>query len=212
MNPSSINYEHLCAALALEAFDGRGAQGPMEPLHRGAPRPGVRSEAPRDAAALAFVFERGGRLHLPLTLRHADLREHRGQVALPGGRPDTGESLRQTAWREAQEEIGLVETGAQDLGVLTPVYIPVSHTRLHVHVAHGPDPGALRANPGEVEQVEVVAVADLLDPARRARRDLAIGERVVDVPYFDVGGLFVWGATAMALSELAERLRVVVGA
>ncbi len=204
------NLEHLRAALALDDFDGRAAQRILEPVSRG-PRPaGSGGREPRDAAALAFVFERDDVLHLPLTLRTAELREHRGQVSLPGGRPHGDETLWETAVREAEEEIGLPTGVGEPLGQLTPVYIPVTHTRLHVHVAHGSDPGPLRANPGEVERVEVVPLHAFLDPARRKRRNLWIHDRDIDVPYVDVADLFLWGATAMALSELAERLRRVL--
>lgn len=212
MNPdrSTLTLAILRAGLALEDFDGRAAQRQLEPSTRGTPPAASAHEAPREASALAFVFERGAALHMPLTLRHPELREHRGQVALPGGRPDAGETLWETAWREAHEEIGLSGEDAQPLGVLEPVYIAVTHTRLHVHVACGRDPGPLRANPGEVERVEVIRLDDLLVPERRKWRRRVIAGREIDVPYFDVGGLFVWGATAMALSELAERLRAVM--
>ena len=197
----------LRAALSLANFDGHAAQRLMEPAQRGVPSDRTGDEPPRDAAALAYVFERGGILQMPLTLRHADLREHRGQVSLPGGRPDAGESLWQTALREANEEVGLDVSEVERLGQLSPVYIPITHTTLHVHVCWGVAPEDLRANPGEVERVEVVRLAALLDPTRRGRRVLRIRDRDVDVPYFDLAGLFVWGATAMALSDLAERLR-----
>ncbi|MDA1196026.1 MAG: CoA pyrophosphatase, partial [Planctomycetota bacterium] len=171
--------------------------------------PRAEREPPREAAALAYVFADGGGLRLPLTVRRAELREHKGQVSLPGGRPDGEESLGATAWREANEEIGLCVAGAETLGALTPVHIPVTHTRLHVHVALGPAPTALIAQPSEVAQIVVVGLDDLLDPARLAWRRLETHGREVEVPWFDVGGVFLWGATAMALSELVERLRAV---
>jgi 8-oxo-dGTP pyrophosphatase MutT (NUDIX family) len=198
------------AALRLADFDVRAAQARMQPAWRGPPPPDHETRPPRDAAALAYLHEVGGRLHLPLTLRRDDLREHRGQVSLPGGRPEPGENLDATAWREAREEIGLDPPAREDLGRLAPVYIPVTHTRLHVFVAAGPAPERLVASPAEVERITRVALRDLLDPGHRARRVLQIRGRDVDVPWFDVAGLFLWGATAMALSELAERLRAVL--
>jgi len=198
----------LRAALALPDFDGRAAQKLMEPASRGRPPQGVDPAHPlRDAAALAYVFEQAGRLLMPLTVRGAALREHRGQVSLPGGRPEPDEPLLGTALREAREEIALDVADAEVLGRLRPVEIPVTHTRLHVHVALGPAPARLVPQPGEVAQIEIVQVDHLLDPARRKHRTLEIQDRDVEVPYFDVAGLFLWGATAMALSELAERLR-----
>lgn len=200
----------LRRALALPGFDGRGAQRRMEPASRGRPPRGVEpSDAPRDAAALAYVFEEAGHLRMPLTVRDEGLREHRGQVSLPGGRPEPDEPLLGTALREAEEEIALDVAGAEVLGTLHPVHIPVTHTRLHVHVALGPAPVRLVPQAGEVARIEIVRLAELLDPARRKHRRLAIAGRDVEVPYFDVADLFLWGATAMALSELVERLRLV---
>jgi 8-oxo-dGTP pyrophosphatase MutT (NUDIX family) len=193
--------------LAVPTFDGRAAQRPLEPHTRG-PRPaGSNDRPPREAAALAYLFERGGGLLLPLTVRRDDLPEHRGQVSLPGGRPEPGEGLWDTALREAREEVGLDASGAERMAVLAPVYIPVTHTRLHVHVALGPDPGPLVPAPREVDRIVLLPVDDLLDPGRIRRRDLVIAGRTVSVPYFDVAGLFLWGATAMALSDLAARLK-----
>lgn len=216
MNPDSttddggISEEALRSALALSAFDGRAAQRRMEPVTRG-PRPArAATETPRQAAALAYLFPRDGHLHLPITLRRKSLREHSGQVSLPGGRPEAGEDLWQTALREAWEEIALARDGIEPVGVLEPVYIPVTHTRMLVHVALGSPPRRLVPNPDEVVRIEVVPVAHLLDPDRRRRTQRTIAGREIDIPYFDLGGLEVWGATAMALSELAERLRSVL--
>ena len=82
---------------------------------------------------------------------------------------------------------------------------------LRIHVALGPDPGALTPCPREVERIEHVCLDDLADPARRAVRPLAIEGVEIDVPYFDVNGLFLWGATAMGLSDLVARLDRVRG-
>lgn len=193
-------------ALRLPSFDGRAAQRLMEPARHEAP-PHFAAAAPRPAAALACVFPQGEGLYRPLTVRRPDLPEHKGQVSLPGGRPEAGEDLWETARREAYEEVGIEANGLEHLGVLAPVPIPVTHTLLHVYVALRGEAGALVACPREVERIVLVSLDDLLDPARRRVRRLTIAGREVDVPYFDVAGLFLWGATAMALSELVERIR-----
>ena len=211
---SPLTADRLRRALEIAPFDGRAAQRLVEPVRRGEPPVRARTTAPRRAGALAYVFEQEGSLRLPLTVRRPDLPEHKGQVSLPGGRPQPDEALWDTALREAHEEIGLdlagIEgDGVEHLGELAPVFIPVTHTWLHVHVALGPDPGVLEPCPREVERIVLVRLDDLVDPSRLRERRITIGTVPIDVPFFDVDGLFLWGATAMAVSELVERLRAV---
>ena len=174
--------------------------------------PGSEREDARWAAALCYVFPApDGRLVFPLTERHDGLREHSGQVSLPGGRPDAGETLEATAWREAAEEIGLGRAPeAEVLGVLETVYIPVTHTRLCVHVACGPAPAVLQAAPDEVARIGLAGLDELLDPARRRERVLVLRGTPRAVPHLRLGPFHVWGATAMALADLAARLRHVL--
>ncbi len=209
--PRPLTPDALRAALALPAFDGAAGQRPLTPVFRGVPPPDAPAQPARDGAALLYAFPTSAGVRFPLTLRRDDLPEHRGQVSLPGGRPAPGEPLWEAALREAREEVGLDVPGAERLGVLAPVYIPVSHTRLFVHVALGPDPGSLCAAPGEVARLVLARLDDLVEPAARRTSLRTIRGASVPVPCFLLEGLEVWGATAMALSELAERLRAVCG-
>src|SRR6266702_3188843 len=59
-------------------------------------------------AAVAFVlFERDGAWKVPFVRRRADLPDHPGQVALPGGGVRAGETAWDAAEREVAEEIGV---------------------------------------------------------------------------------------------------------
>jgi 8-oxo-dGTP pyrophosphatase MutT (NUDIX family) len=139
-------------------------------------------------------------------VRREDLPEHPGQVSLPGGRPHAGEDLWTTALREAREENGHSSQGVERLGALAPVFIPVSHSVLCVHVALGRDPGALRPCPREVQSIALAGLDDLADPRCRRVVERQVGGRPVPVPTIQVAGVLLWGATAMALGELAARL------
>ncbi len=205
--PSPIDLQMLRAALALAAFDAPSAQRLMSPEPRRSTPDAMAPRPPRTAAALLYAFRRQGRLHFPLTLRRDDLPEHRGQVSLPGGRPEVGETSWETAVREAFEEIGLAPELPVSVGALHPVYIPVTHTTLTVHVATGPEPETLEAEPREVAALGHATLDELLDPALRTRERWIYSGRELDVPSFALAGWTVWGATAIALSELAERLR-----
>lgn len=204
-----IDLPLLQRALALDGFDAPAAQRRMFPEPGGRRPDPAESRALRPASALLYVYPREGRLTFPLTLRREHLTEHKGQVSLPGGRPEPGESSWETAVREASEEIGLPQDLPQALGALHPVYIPVTHTRLVVHVAAGPEPETLEAEPGEVAALGHATLDELLDPRVRRRERWTREGRELTVPSFVLAGWTVWGATAIALSELAERLAAV---
>jgi 8-oxo-dGTP pyrophosphatase MutT (NUDIX family) len=195
--------ETLIARLtsALGATSPAGAiQQRLSPrLRDGSTIPRAPGEA--QAAALLLVFARGHVPHVVLTLRASHLAYHADQVSLPGGRMEPDETPEAAALREAHEEIGVSPSTVHIVGRLTPVFIPVSGFTLHVVVGITNEPPAFRLDPGEVAQVLEVPLDDLMNP-ERLKRGLWIREgRELDVPYFEVGELKVWGATAMALGE-----------
>jgi hypothetical protein len=102
----------LRARLALP-LPGLDAQLRMAPR----PRPGWDPHAVppgmRDAAGLLLLYPHDGDWQLLLTLRASALRHHTGQVSLPGGRVDPGETLEQAALREAFEEVGIGPGGIE---------------------------------------------------------------------------------------------------
>ena len=83
------------------------------------------------AAALLLVYPHDGQFQVPLTVRGSEMRNHTGQVSLPGGRVDEGETIETAALREAAEELGVDPAGVQLIGRLTPIHIPVSGFILH---------------------------------------------------------------------------------
>lgn len=155
----------------------------------------------RIAAALLLLYPRDRDLAMPLTVRGSGLARHAGQVSLPGGAMDPGETLAETALREASEEIGVDPSQVRILGELTPVHVIVSGFTLHPIVAVSDRRPDFVAAPGEVEEILEVSLDDLRD-ASRIGRGTRIREGVaVEYPYFDLMGHQVWGATAMVLGE-----------
>ena len=158
-------------------------------------------EDARIAAALLLIYDGPGGPAIPLTVRASGLARHAGQISLPGGAADPGETLAQTALREAHEEIGVDPASVAILGELTPVHVLVSGFTLHPVVGVAHHRPAFVAAAGEVEEILEVSLDHLRD-ASRIRQGTRIREGVaVEYPYYDLRGHQVWGATAMVLGE-----------
>lgn len=160
----------------------------------------------RHAAGLLLVFPIDGHAHVLLTVRRDSLGRHGGQVSLPGGVVEPGETFERAALREAHEEVALSLDGVRVLGGLTPVDIPVSGFRLHPIVATIGARPALSAADGEVARIVDVAVDDLLDPSRLVARERIREGQPIVAPAFRVAGEEIWGATAMVLAEFLALL------
>jgi 8-oxo-dGTP pyrophosphatase MutT (NUDIX family) len=164
-------------------------------------KPGEFPSDARLAAGLLLLYpgERGA--SIPLTVRASGLRRHAGQISLPGGATDPGETLAQAALREAHEEIGVDPASVRVLGELTPVYVLVSGFTLHPVVGITHQRPTFAAAAYEVDAIIEVSVEDLKD-ASSIRQGTRTREGVaIEYPYFDLKGHQVWGATAMILGE-----------
>jgi 8-oxo-dGTP pyrophosphatase MutT (NUDIX family) len=160
----------------------------------------------RHAAGLLLVFPIDASAHIVLTVRADSLGRHGGQVSLPGGVVEPGETFEEAAIREAHEEVGLSPDDVRVLGALTPLDIPVSGFRLHPIVAAAAVRPALTPADGEVASILEVPIGELVDPARQVTTTRVGEGRDLTVPAFRVGGVEIWGATAMVVAEFMSLL------
>jgi 8-oxo-dGTP pyrophosphatase MutT (NUDIX family) len=194
----------------LARLPGVEAQARMAPVPRpGWRRPDVPGEA-RPAAALLLLFPVDGAASLLLTKRSPDLPQHPGQVSLPGGAMDPGESIEAAALREAYEEVGLAPDLVRIVGRLTPVHIPVSGFVMYPVIGTAAARPATRPALEEVERIIEAPVEHVLDSARHLRTTRVRDGVEFDMPFFDLDGEQVWGATAMVLAEFAALVGVEV--
>ncbi|GAA4417620.1 hypothetical protein GCM10023169_06280 [Georgenia halophila] len=145
----------------------------------------------------------GARPDLFLVQRSRALRNHPGEVALPGGRLEPGEDAVAGALREAHEEIGLHPDHVEVLGELTPLLMP--HSRFVVTPVlgwtHRADE-ATEVEPGEVLHTLRVSVSTLVDRDTRCTVTFA-GRRS---PGFHLDDGIVWGMTANLLDHVLDEL------
>ncbi len=168
---------------------------------------GVIPPGSRRAAALVLLYPIGHHVHLVLTRRAGTLDQHAGQVSLPGGAIDGDETVEAAALREAREEIGLETARLRVLGRLSPLYIPVSNFALHPIVAVSDRRPRLVPAAAEVAHILEVRLDELGDPGRLRHGRRWRGDEAITVPYFELHGERVWGATAMVLGELLYLLQ-----
>lgn len=165
---------------------------------------------PRESAVLVLIYPKAEEAHTLLMLRPTYDGVHSGQVAFPGGRMEPGDpSLLATAHREFTEETGAVPPAPALIGALSPVYIPPSRSLVTPFLVASGNPGAFDPDPREVAELIEVPLEVLMNDEVIQRRDQYIGimGRTVEIPYFDIAGKVVWGATAMMLAELRELLQ-----
>ncbi len=205
-SPIPVTITRLRAALCrpLPGLPGQMCMAPQ-------PRPGTkRIPNPnldcRRAGVLVLLYPRDDDLCLVLTRRTETLNNHRGQISLPGGSMEPGETAAATALREAQEELGIDPASLELLGALSPLYIPPSDFYIYPVVAYAAERPGFTPNPEEVAEVIEAPLAHLLAADTCQVETWEVRGQPVRVPFYAVGPHKVWGATAMVLSELVTLL------
>ncbi len=167
-----------------------------------APRESASAENLRRAAvAVIFLSDEAGRACYVLTRRAAHLRRHSGQLALPGGRVDEGETPTETAIRETEEEIGLMLHEDQILGCLDHYATRSGFVMMPV-VFWGGENAELAANPAEVQEIMKIPVSELdREDAPRLFHIPESDAPVIQMPIFE--GV-VNAPTAAVLYQLRE--------
>jgi 8-oxo-dGTP pyrophosphatase MutT (NUDIX family) len=155
---------------------------------------------------LVPLFLAAGQPHAVFTRRRADLRRHAGEISFPGGRRDPEDAdLKDTALREAQEEIGLPRAEVRMLGELPPTSTFVTNYVIHPFV--GEIPAGLA---WQVSEREVDAVLELpLHALRESRTRTRMQRRGIsfETDAYVLEDHLIWGATARILENLLERLQ-----
>jgi 8-oxo-dGTP pyrophosphatase MutT (NUDIX family) len=158
-----------------------------------------------DAAVLVPLYLRDDQVHAVFTRRRDDLRRHAGEISFPGGRQDLEEEdLRQTALREAEEEIGLPAGVVEIVGGLQPTPTVVTNYAIYPFV------GVIAA--GLEWTLSATEVAEVLELPLHRLRDSYERRRLLrrGVPFrtdvYVVDEHLIWGATARIVADLLERL------
>jgi 8-oxo-dGTP pyrophosphatase MutT (NUDIX family) len=203
MNPE---LPHLLAARLDEPLPGPVVQSKFQPT----PRIGRNYDDPTDdarpAAVLILLYPRAGAWHVPLTLRPEHLAAHAGQVSLPGGAVEPGETAAQAAVREFHEELGAEAARVELLGHLSPLFVEASNFLIEPWVGWVGDGPEFEPNPDEVAEVLEMPLVHLLDPGNLESHQRSKRGYCYTAPHFCWSSHQIWGATCMILGEFITLL------
>lgn len=181
---------------------GKAAQMKMSPALL---KPGNNDGPARTGGVLLLLYPVNGKLCTVFNRRTEYPGVHSGQISLPGGIYNPNDlSLVHTALRETLEETGVGLNTGNVIGALTPLHIPASHTTVLPVVAFTENRPQFAHDPREVQYLIEASLEVLLNPENIRQTIMPVAGTKVDVPYYDLNGQHLWGATAMIVSEFLE--------
>ncbi len=198
-----ISAENIRKAL-LQHLPGAASHKRMLPKNR------VLTVAPNEknrlkySSVLLLLFPEEDDLKICLIKRPMHMKHHAGQIALPGGRIEKGETALETALRETNEEIGIDTANIEILGSLSELYVEVSRFIIHPFVGWLPQKPDFNINTGEVEKLILFPLNRFLSYPDEVELETVRGK--LKVPCVQFENEIIWGATAMILSEFYDIL------
>jgi 8-oxo-dGTP pyrophosphatase MutT (NUDIX family) len=170
--------------------------------------PRVAGKNARVAAVLILLYPEAGSVYTVFMQRPDYDGVHGGQISFPGGKKEPFDTdIIQTALREANEETGADTSKTEILGILTPLFIPVSNMIVTPVVGWTEKKPLFNHKPEEVVFLFEASIERLRDPAIVKTKPFKIRDEMIDVKYFDYDGHVIWGATAMLLHELLNIIK-----
>lgn len=161
----------------------------------------------KKAAVLLPLIERQNGLNILFTERALDLRHHPGQISFPGGRYEqSDQSLQQTALRETEEEIGILQHQVSIFGSL-PDLPTISGFVISPFLGFVDNDHRILIDQQEVRSIFEVPLSYLLDANNYYKQYLFASKKrhfTYCIPYQN---RLIWGATAQMLKNLQEHLK-----
>jgi 8-oxo-dGTP pyrophosphatase MutT (NUDIX family) len=165
----------------------------------------------KKAAVMMLFYPKKSQTYLALILRTSYNGVHSSQIAFPGGKVEEHDvDLSDTALRETHEEIGVHPKDINVIRAFTKVYIPPSNFMVYPFLGYSTNELEFTLQEEEVAGLIELPVADFLSETIVENKIMKTSYAdAFEVPGFNVNEHFVWGATAMMLSELKETLKMV---
>ncbi len=168
-----------------------------------------KNQKPRISSVMLILYPENDLSYIPMIVRNEYRGVHSGQVALPGGKFEKSDTnIQQTAIRETFEEINVRVDHNQIIGKLSDLFVPVSNFIIHPFVAWLEDKPEFVAEPSEVQEVLRVPLYYLSNPENITSKKIETANGYqINAPGIPIEEKFLWGATAMLMSEFFSIVR-----
>ncbi len=199
---------HLQSEL-LSSLPGVNAHVLLAPeLLRNEIKTGLTPDHAVGSAVLIILYPYQSRLLTVVILRNEYNGAHSGQISLPGGKAEVSDiDFMHTALREAQEEIGIIPADMEIIGQLSRFYVRPSNYIVSPYIAYSAIRPQFCPDKIEVQRIIEVDVFNELNFNKMVNKTITLrNNQQVNAPGFEVGGEFMWGATAMIFSEFIQIL------
>ena len=195
-----------------QPLPGAEAHEPLRATPTGLIKPKFdHSLPPKPGSVMILLYPDSGQVKFPSTKRHEYLGAHGGQVSLPGGKAEPGETAIETALRETEEEIGVKAQQIKVIGELSQFFVMPSNFMVIPVVGFVEQHPVYQAQQSEVVRIIEGDISHLIRPdAIRTKEILAAKMYPMLAPHFEIEGEVVWGATAMMLNELRVIIREIL--
>ena len=169
---------------------------------------------PKIASTLLLLYPKDYEIFFCLIERQEYEGTHSNQISFPGGKNESGETIKQTAIRETHEEVGVETLSVNILGELTQVYIPPSNYLIHPFVGYCDFAPNFKPNSREVKNIIEVNIKELYKKEVVKRKKMTFKKNGnntnYDVPFLDLNNKVVWGATSVILNEFRKLIDIQV--
>lgn len=162
----------------------------------------------RQAAVLIPIFKHNDEYKILFTKRTNRVEDHKGQISFPGGSVDVGDaSYRETALREAKEEVGLFKEDVKILGRTDDSLTVASNFVIHPYVGFIPYPYPFEINYKEVKRlIEVPFQVFVEEYTKQKTRVVEHEGSLYEGPAYIYQGDIIWGASARIMENFLDIL------
>jgi 8-oxo-dGTP pyrophosphatase MutT (NUDIX family) len=156
------------------------------------------------AAVLVPLMKNAGYYSLLFTKRHKELKNHPGQISFPGGLFEESDiDLKSTILREAWEELGIIKSDMNILGMLDD-YASSTGYLISPFVGKIPYPYNFKINRNEVSEIIMAPLEELKKSPKTGY--VMKNSEPYPVYYYELPNHVIWGATARIIKNFIEIL------